>query len=159
MEGIDGLPGARVEGNGWTLLRDREDLILYPVEKKEKGSWTIPSAEDPGDSPLSLSVEKGKEIEGTAYEACMDPDKLQFPLELRSIREKDRFRPLGMRRGSKTVREHLTDRKWPLHEKERALVLADAEGRILWVVGSTIDDRCKVGEGSKKLLRVHYTGS
>lgn len=105
---------------------------------------------------------KKEELEGSISEergAIIDLQAISFPLSLRKVADGDRFRPFGMREGSKPVKEHLTDRKWPVHEKENALLLEDAEGRILWVIGSTIDDRFRIEEGTDRVLRLRYTGT
>ena len=159
LENIDGLPGARVEGEEWTLIRDREAFFLIPVQgSRGDETWSIPSPEDPGNAPLSLSIEREAPVPKDPKAAVLSRDPIAFPLTLMPVQKGDRFRPFGMQEGSKTVMDHLTDRKWPVHQKERALVLCDANGWILWVIGSTIDDRFRVDEGSKELLRVRYKG-
>ncbi len=161
LEGLEGGSGARVEGVEWALLRDRQHFILFrrAGSKVPEDGWRIKSPEELRCGPLEFEVkEAANDHSDDHHEAHLDLDGLRFPLTLRKVRSGDRFRPLGMKGGSKTVMEHLTDRKWPAHEKERALVLCDAEERVLWVVGTTIDERYKVITGSKKVLRVHYEG-
>jgi tRNA(Ile)-lysidine synthase len=55
-----------------------------------------------------------------------------FPLELRSRRPGDRFRP-ERGRGSKKLKAWLIDRKVPRERRDALLVLADAAGRIVAV--------------------------
>lgn len=165
LDGLDRPPGARWEFGEWELIRDREDLILTPklVEEEAKWEWRIPDPSDPDDAPLVLSEkevadEQTIQIPDDPYRAVLDREKLRFPLLLRSVRQGDRFRPFGMKEGSKTVLEHLTDRKWPVHEKKRSLVLCDADGRVLWVPGSLIDDRFRTESSTRKVLELRFTG-
>lgn len=161
LRDIDGIPGARVETQEWTLIRDREYFIIFKKDHGEvpEAGWSIDGLEDEQQAPLEVSLERGgSQIPDGPWEALLALDHIRFPLTLRKVREGDRFRPFGMEKGSKTVMEHLTDRKWPVHEKEKALILCDAEGQILWVLGSTIDDRYRIEKGSEKLLRISYKG-
>lgn len=166
LEGLDRPPGARFPCGERELIRDRTHLILSPPRKHripEEGC-RIPSPSEPGDSGLTMRVEerqeqgKGSPLPDHPHEALLDLQELHFPLTLRKVRRGDRFRPFGMEQGSKTVLEHLTDRKVPVHEKEHSLVLVDRKGRILWVVGSSIDERFKVTPGTERSLRVEHPG-
>jgi tRNA(Ile)-lysidine synthase len=66
--------------------------------------------------------------------ATLDCSKLHFPLTLRQTENGDRFAPFGMR-GTKLVSDYLTDRKKSLIEKQQQLVVTDAKGNIVWLVG------------------------
>jgi tRNA(Ile)-lysidine synthase len=161
---MDGLSGALAHGEEWTLLRDREDFILtrhHEGPGSPKKAWTIPSLEESGAAPIEMRRMKKEELERSDrdHEAIIDLGAVSFPLTLRKVADGDRFRPFGMREGNKPVKEHLTDRKWPVHEKENALLLEDAEGWTLWVIGSTIDDRFRVDEGTDRVLWFRYSGA
>lgn len=158
---MDAAPGARVRGRDRTLLRDRDHFIIVPNEPSSDRSdegWSIPSIKERGGAPLMIDIEEGRSptLPRSGHEAILDAAALRFPLKLRKNEQGDRFRPFGMKEGSKTVKEHLTDRKWAAHEKDQALVLCDAEGKILWVVGSTIDERFRIGPKTERLIRFRY---
>ncbi len=82
--------------------------------------------------------------------ACLDADKVKFPLLLRTVREGDRFQPLGMR-GSRLVSDFLTDRKYTLFQKRRQLLIEDATGRIVWLVGLRPCHSCRVTPETRKI--------
>ena len=72
--------------------------------------------------------------------ATLDADKVRFPLTIRPVQQGDRFQPFGME-GSRLVSDYLTDRKRSVFEKRRQLVVADADGNIVWLVGERVDQR------------------
>ena len=57
--------------------------------------------------------------------------------------------------GSKKISDYLTDRKYSIVDKEKALVL-ESDGDIVWLVGERIDNRFRLTKksGEALLLRV-----
>ncbi len=84
----------------------------------------------------------------------VDADKLKWPLELRFFRRGDRFHPLGMT-GSKKLQDFFTDSKVPRDERARVPLLCDSE-KICWVAGMRMDDRVKVEDHTRTVLRVKF---
>ena len=82
----------------------------------------------------------------------LDWDRLQPPLEVRSIKAGDRFRPLGMK-GHKKVSAYLSDRKVPRPVREEVLMLCDRAGPV-WLVGYEIAERAKVHDKTRRVLTV-----
>jgi len=85
----------------------------------------------------------------------LDWDRLKPPLEIRTPRPGDRFRPLGMK-GHKKVGDFLTDRKVPRPLRDEILLLCDREGPV-WVVGQEIADRVKIEAQTRRILTVAVT--
>jgi tRNA(Ile)-lysidine synthase len=81
-----------------------------------------------------------------------DLSKLSFPLILRRCKEGDRFVPLGME-GHKKLSDFFINAKLPVTEKRRRLVLVSGED-IIWLVGLRLDERFKVSESTRQVLRV-----
>ena len=92
-------------------------------------------------------------IDKSPFVAQLDYDKLSFPLKLRKWQVGDRFHPLGMR-GSKLLSDFFVDQKMSTRQKEECCVLATANDEIVWVVGRRIDDRFKVTDKTKTILKV-----
>jgi tRNA(Ile)-lysidine synthase len=63
------------------------------------------------------------------------------------------FCPFGME-GHKLVSDFLTDSKLSLLEKRRQLVVTDATGAILWLVGLRTDNRYRVTPQTTTILRL-----
>ena len=54
------------------------------------------------------------------------------------------------------VSDYLTDRKKSLAEKQQQTVVADATGRIVWLVGERPDNRFRIATDTKNILRLDY---
>lgn len=89
-------------------------------------------------------------------EATLDAGKVEFPLTLRPVADGDRFHPYGMN-GTKLVSDYLTDRKCNYFQRQRQLVLLDARGNIIWLVGERVSADTAVTDGTIKVLRLRYS--
>lgn len=98
-----------------------------------------------------LTVDSAFDISRESSIASVDAANVSFPLTLRPVREGDRFVPFGMN-GSKLVSDYLTDRKRNVFEKRAQLLLEDATGKAVWLVGERVDDRCRITEQSISAL-------
>lgn len=85
--------------------------------------------------------------------ATLDAALVRFPLTVCPVREGDRFQPYGMQ-GSRLVSDFLTDRKQNLFDRRRQLVITDASGAILWLVGQRTDHRFRVTDATATVLRL-----
>ena len=108
----------------------------------------------------SLKIKVVAEDCGDGYEpsrasdsVCLDASDIKFPLTLRHIEQGDRFVPFGMN-GMKLVSDYLTDRKKNVFEKRAQLVVADAQQRIVWLVGERTDNRFRISKVTSKALRI-----
>jgi tRNA(Ile)-lysidine synthase len=81
--------------------------------------------------------------EGWDAVAVAQASSLALPLTIRNRRPGDRFTPLGAP-GSKKVQDLLGDRKVPTAERATVPLLVDAAGRIVWVAGVAMANRCRV---------------
>ena len=83
----------------------------------------------------------------------LDADRVAWPLTVRNISDGDHFTPFGMKH-SKLVSDFLTDRKRSVFDKRRQLVVADASGRIVWLVGERTDNRFRTTAGTSQVLTI-----
>jgi tRNA(Ile)-lysidine synthase len=86
--------------------------------------------------------------------ACLDYDRIQFPLTIRHWYHGDYFFPLGMEQ-MKKLSDFFVDQKIPVPEKERIWVLASGK-KIVWIMGYRIDDRFKITEKTRKVLLLRF---
>jgi tRNA(Ile)-lysidine synthase len=70
----------------------------------------------------------------------------------------DRFQPYGMK-GTRLVSDYLTDRKRTLFEKRRQLVVTDAQGEILWLVGERVAHCYAVTDATRSILRLSFAST
>ena len=144
------------------LLIDRGQLLIEPKTTSsfktkifpEEGTYVI----DEYGTRLRISKKKNDEhfvLNKKANYACLDAQKVSWPLQLRIAQNADRFVPFGMRH-SKLVSDFLTDKKKSIFEKRRQLVLtmASASDTILWVVNERIDDRFSLSADTTDVLEI-----
>jgi tRNA(Ile)-lysidine synthase len=82
----------------------------------------------------------------------MDYESLRFPLKMRNFRPGDRFHPLGVR-GTQKLKDFFINHKVPRFERPKVPLLISGE-MIAWIAGYRIDERVKVTEKTKKVLKV-----
>ena len=93
-----------------------------------------------------------KDYGGPLSTALMDYESLRFPLKMRNFRPGDRFSPLGVR-GTQKLKDFFINHKVPKFERSSVPLLISEEG-IAWVVGYRIDERVKITEKTKRVLKV-----
>lgn len=154
---IDRESGKWFESDKWIVAKDRKSFILAVKQLKEE-EIVLPAEGKVTIEDGSIRL-KTKVFDGTfsklSNTACLDADTLKLPLTLRRAQKGDRFKPFGMR-GSKLVSDYLTDRKRSIIEKERQLVIADANGVIVWLVGERPATPFCITPNTKKLLCIEW---
>ncbi len=88
------------------------------------------------------------------FKAYLDLDKTGDKLVVRSRQPGDRFQPLGMSQPKK-LNEFMIDAKISSAWRQRIPIVCSPE-HIVWVVGWRIDDRVKVTDSTKKVLRLDF---
>jgi tRNA(Ile)-lysidine synthase len=103
--------------------------------------------------PINLEIQEVDiadfELIKSANVACLDADKLQYPLVLRRWQKGDWFIPYGMK-GRKKLSDFFADKKLSIIDKEQVWLLTSGDD-IVWVVGHRVDDRYAVTEKTKKV--------
>jgi tRNA(Ile)-lysidine synthase len=109
------------------------------------GDWDLSCDVEPGDGgpPAWLS---------SSDEPLLDAGELAAELTVRSWREGDRMRPLGLG-GTKSLQDLFTDRKVPRSLRHR-LPIVESEGEIAWVAGVALSERFKVTAGTERVARL-----
>lgn len=158
-ENLHATTGTSWLSSSHELTLDRGRLILTPLDKEEGRKMRIPEAGTYVYTELcKLKIEQKEinenyTISRSSDKVCLDAQKVKFPLMIRRVARGDRFVPFGMK-GSKLVSDFLTDQKVALPLKRRQLVVADACGNILWVVGKRLDGRFAVSPCSKSVVEI-----
>lgn len=148
-------PGKLLRSATYELSLDREELLLYPIPvafPKIEFHFGTPSFELPeGGYHLTWGLPQ-KEIDQNPANALFDLDCLEFPLQIRSWQEGDRFNPLGMH-SEKKISDFLIDNKVPFAFKKEVKVLVSGN-KIAWVVGMRIADWAKISPSTQKCLHI-----
>ena len=101
-------------------------------------------------------ISDGFSVTNSPEVATLDINKVKFPLTLRPIRQGDRFSPFGMK-GTKLVSDYLTDIKCSVIDRQRQMVVEDATGMIIWLVGRRTNDKCRIDSSSNAALIITKT--
>lgn len=159
--GLDSNSGRQWISESHELLIDRRHILIRPRKAQPKGPFLIPEDGNYVYEGTRLSVTTTTfctvgAINRDPTHATLDASQIHFPLTLRHTRDGDRFCPFGMN-GSRLISDLLTDLKLSRFEKRDQLVLTDATGRILWVVGRRCDNRFRVNANTQRVLLCHVT--
>lgn len=155
---LDAESGKRFYSKTHCLLKDREYLLIYPIEKEEtETEYSIDAEITSIIEPFKAKIEVLKDLNfisvpKKANVAMLDMDLLNFPLELRHWKQGDSFVPFGMRK-KKKLSDFFTSNKYSLLDKERQWLLCSGD-EIVWVVGKRIDDRFKISNSTKSVLKI-----
>jgi tRNA(Ile)-lysidine synthase len=155
--------GSKYPGKSHIALRDRNYLMIYPVQDKVHGFIEVAERTRSIKEPFSMSfshLEFKNERENQDFlnehithnqgqSELFDASLLTFPLILRRWQEGDRFQPLGMK-GFRKVSDYLTGKHLNRKDKENTWVLT-SNGQIIWLIGHRMDDRFKVGAHTQKM--------
>ena len=158
---LDGQTGQLWYSSTHELTHDREIFMVLPREEAEPRTLVIPeTGRYVYDEQLSLRLTEraltpSSNVSFSKNPTVVDLDaaSIRFPLTLRRVAEGDRFTPLGMR-GTQLVSDFLTNLKRNRFEKRNQLVLLDAAGTILWVLGLRINDHFKLTPQSSSCLQI-----
>ena len=158
---LDGQTGQLWYSSTHELTHDRGFFMFLPREEGEPRTLVIPeTGRYVYDEQLSLRLTERTLAPSSIVSFSKNPtivdldaSSIRFPLTLRRVAEGERFTPLGMR-GSQLVSDFLTNLKRNRFEKRNQLVLLDATGTILWVLGLRINDHFKLTPQSTSCLRI-----
>ena len=107
-----------------------------PESEPDEALLTVPGVCRFGSWELRARLERGvPRVEGADL-AVLDPATLEGPLTVRTWREGDRIRPIGLA-GTKSLQDLFTDRKVP-RSLRHALPVVTYEGRIAWIAGVAV---------------------
>lgn len=149
-------------GKHWTsptheLIIDRGQLMTKPIDKDTPRAMRLPEPAYycyANEITLRVSLQDRNadfQIPRSADMAALDVGKVAFPLTIRRTEDGDRFNPFGMK-GTKLVSDFLTDQKKNIWEKRHQLVVTDAKGDIIWVVGNRPDGRFCITDKTTRVL-------
>ncbi len=152
---LDAQSGKQLFSKTHRLLKDRDCLILTEIASDETKMPILITSEDHKTIIENghLLVEKVETVsELSSNEIYIDKELLKFPLIVRNWVEGDYFYPLGMQ-GKKKLSKYFKDEKLSLIDKEKVQLLC-SKNDIVWVIGKRADNRFKVSNKTKNLLKI-----
>jgi tRNA(Ile)-lysidine synthase len=140
---------ALVEYGVLRVQRDTPDQPPDPAHLQVPGSCRF------GDWHLTCELLAGtpgpREL-GSSDEPVLDAGELADQLTVRSWRDGDRMRPLGLQ-GSKSLQDIFSDRKVPRSLRSQLPVVVSGD-EIAWVAGVALSDRFKVTDETERAARL-----
>ncbi|MGH7409445.1 MAG: tRNA lysidine(34) synthetase TilS [Candidatus Methylomirabilis sp.] len=152
---VEAAGGIRASKTGdHLLLSAGADIALNsagPIPLDVPGQTDLPGFS------LSLRAEivergTGDQPVNDPWSALLDAERAGGPLVVRGWTPGDRFVPLGMN-GRKKLQDFFVDAKVSRRERWTVPLLVSG-GEIAWVVGHRVDERFKVTDSTRRLLRV-----
>lgn len=154
----DAIPGKQFTAGAYRLVKDRHCWRLDDHSQNTPTNCLLASA-----GQFSIA---GRTFQVTVFPrpadfkipqapniACLDADKVKFPLLVRNWQTGDYFYPLGMGKSRKKISDFFTDRKFTARQKQECLLLLSGE-EIAWLIGNRIDDRFKITPATQNILKV-----
>lgn len=157
VKSLDTFSGKIFYSRTHRILRDRENFIIQPLSEipQESEADEVVFIEEDFYSlqhPVCLCMNQTENLDDLPYGkmtiACLDFDKLVFPLKLRKWEKGDWFVPFGLK-GRKKLSDFFIDQKVSVADKEKAWLLLSGDD-IVWVIGKRIDNRFRITSKTKK---------
>ncbi len=143
-----------IEYDRYLLTSDPTALSPLPVLSGESELKIPGETSLPGWRIEATITNREGMAEKDDFTAYLDLEKVGDRLLVRPRKRGDRFQPLGLDQPKK-LNEFMIDAKIPRAWRQRVPIVCSPE-HIIWVVGWRIDERAKVSEKTKKVLRLEF---
>ena len=165
VKSLQTISGKIFYSNSHQILKDREFLILKPIEEEStapvlitepEGNYTFQEGRLVISSEIKLS---GFEIEKKKNIIYLDKKALLLPLTIRKWLPGDIFYPFGMKGKRKKVSDILIDLKLNIYQKQKVNVLVNGNGEIIWLINIRSDERYKITDKTQDMFRIEWNKS
>jgi tRNA(Ile)-lysidine synthase len=154
--------GSQLFTSDYRLIKNRKELLVLKYENDSEDQFLINRLQDFRKFPECISagikkVNADFRIPDTSNIACLDAEKISYPMVFRKWKHGDSFYPLGMNQ-KKKLSDYFVDNKYSISDKEHCWIL-ESDGKILWVANDRIDNRFKITRRTKKALIIEVKKS
>lgn len=155
---LHGIAGKQFYSKSHRLIKDRNFLLIEELPTSTmKDELCISGIDTLINNPVHLKINKFEKrndfiIPSSSEFACLDFEKLEFPLILRKWKKGDYFYPLGMK-NKKLISDFFIDNKFSIFQKEQTFLLTSGND-IVWIIGHRIDNRYKISSKTKIIYQV-----
>ena len=152
---INGKTGGQIITDSHRIIKNRKEIIISHEDFLNETSYNIENIEAfcnfPGiSSAKNVKISESYEIPSDPHVACLDSQKISFPVIIRKWKPGDYFYPLGMNQ-KKKLSDYFIDKKYSIFDKENIFIL-ESDKKIVWIIGDRIDDRFKITSSTNKGL-------
>lgn len=99
-----------------------------------------------------ILITRGIKKPSCKFSISIDENKIKGSLSIRSRRDGDKFKPLGMK-GTKKIKDIFIDKKVDRNKRDLIPLICDEES-IIWIVGFGISEDYKIDENTKNILNL-----
>ncbi len=150
---VHAMSGKEVRSKTHRLIKDREVLLLAKIGTDNQNKFQIEGTDEEVQDPIHLAIRSVDKIEETSPGVLyVDKETLKYPMTLRKWEKGDYFYPLGMH-GRKKLSKYFKDEKVNIVAKENQWLLC-SNNDIVWVVGKRADERFKITEKTKHIVKI-----
>ncbi len=154
---IEGKTGGQVTTSTHRIIKNRKELIISEKTAAPETEYIVNNEKQfkgfPGISSVKeIMITEAYKIPSDPGTACIDIQKVTFPMIIRKWKAGDQFYPLGMNQRKK-LSDYFIDKKYSLFDKENIFIL-ESDGKIVWIIGDRIDNRFKITRSTKKGLLI-----
>jgi tRNA(Ile)-lysidine synthase len=155
---MKGRTGGLLITNTHRIIKNRKELIISNDKIPNEVRYIIENKQafiafQGISSVRNVRITDSYKIPVDPRIACLDAQKLAFPVIIRKWEAGDFFYPLGMRKRKK-LSNYFIDKKYSKFDKENAFILESA-GKIAWIIGDRIDNRFKITAETKNALLIN----
>lgn len=142
----------------YAIFVERDSFLLKRSDDAthESDCYLIQSWEELNTLPVRLHCESLQSpvsaFDRSPNVCYLDAEKVRFPLEVRRWQSGDWFVPFGMK-GKKKLSDFFVDQRLSVEEKKQIWLLL-SDGRVVWVIGKRSDDRFRVDETTRSVLKI-----
>lgn len=156
---VDLPDGLKVKKNKGRLIFTKGDVTEDSIQEFKKiakldvpGEVIIPSLGIKVCSEVVKYVPKFKKGKRRKRVEYINGDTILPPLKIRTRREGDRMRPLGMK-FYKKLHDIFVDEKVPRQIRDKIPLIISGD-KILWAVGVKLSEDCKIDENTERVVRL-----
>ncbi len=156
---LESETGKYISSSSHRIIKNRNWLIISPKQTTEAANILIEETDKKvafsnGELSFELLEISAFQIPSANNIAALDHAEITFPLLLRKWKQGDYFYPLGMKK-KKKLSKFFIDQKLSKTDKENVWIL-EMNKKIVWIVGQRIDDRFKVLDSTKQVLKISW---
>jgi len=152
---IKGKTGGQIFTDTHRIIKNRKEILVTNETIRDENKYIIKTIKGlikvPGIiSANVVDISDKYIIPHESFVACIDYEKIQFPLIIRKWKAGDHFYPLGMNK-KKKLSDYFIDKKYSILDKENQIII-ESNGEIVWIVGDRIDNRFRITNSTIKAL-------
>ena len=158
LASLDKESGKQFFSKTHRLLKDRNYLFITPLNADQhQERYLLNESQNMVNEPIHLVLETLEDLTFVNISkerniAMFDKELLRFPLVLRHWKQGDAFVPFGMNK-SKKLSDFFTSEKYSLIDKQQQWLLCSGND-IIWIVGRRTDNRYRISEKTKTILKI-----